>query len=248
MQRELIHILLTPNITKIMKTRIVLILLLAFGLSSCLGRAVCDIQKVVDIVDYSTQEPALVLQSMIFNGGLTLDKDGYKMSPLTKNDLENVWYDEHSYNEAKKLLETYNKDLKSLMISLEPEISTKDYTLNEASIQVQFTGDKKSDFNSSNNRRLLTKDTSPVDTSYIVADGVRLITAICYENEPDSDHKYFNDTQNDRLHILAAEIDGKTEVYCRQGVGPIFISLPDSNIPVRLIYLTSFPYGGFCEW
>lgn len=27
----------------------------------------------MNIVDHSTQEPALVLQSMIFNGGLTLD-------------------------------------------------------------------------------------------------------------------------------------------------------------------------------
>ena len=228
-----------------MKTRITLILLTAFALCSCSGGLPNSIGE--DISEQSNQEPALVLMDMAFTGKMTLDNKGYNLLPVTKSDIENRWFNENSYNSAKRLLKTYNKDFKDLMSKLKKKFGTDKFILHDATIQSEFTGPQYSDYNSGNNRRLVTRDTNPADTSYIVKDGIRLITAICYEHEPGAPD-YFNDDNNDRLHFLAAEIAEEIHVYCRQGIGSIFIQLPDSNIPISLTYLTSFPYGGFCEW
>lgn len=230
-----------------MKTRITLILLMAFALCSCLGES--NDSKLEEFPEQGTQDPTWIMMDMHITGKLSLDKGGYQMEPLTKGYLDERSYDEQSYNAAKRLLKTYNKDIKDLLSKLEKRLHSKDYKLYDATLQLEFAKEKKySDYNSSNNRRLITDKTSPVDTSYIVADGVKWITAICFEHEPGSTNEYYNDSTNDRLHILVAEIAGETSVYCRRGVGTIFIPLPESNIPIKLTYLTSFPYGGFCEW
>ena len=228
-----------------MKTRITLILLMTLSLCSCLGGSSESNYEPEYEKKSGVQELSLVLSQLSLHGNMVLENGTYKIKELTKNELKEVWFDVKAYNDAKRLLKTYNKDLKEMLSKLENETGIKDYILHDATMQREFANkENKPAVAKHQNQTIQTYDKSPVMAEYEVENGATRQVFVCLNHALSESQGSFEDS----IYILSAEIDGEMHVYVTIVPGPIYIDLPGVETTVKLAYMTSHPNGGTCIW
>ena len=219
----------------------------AFALSSCKDfRSVeKDDLRPEEYVTSSELSLGLVLAQMHFDGSMILENKGYRITELRESEMKQMWFDENAYKDALRLLDRHNKDLKKMLSELEKKIGTKDYVLHDALNQFdQVYAPNDPEIGKWQDKRLETHNTLPVNTSYKIDDGVKRQTFICCDRWIQRDLTKVNEC----IHLIATIIGNDIHVYVTILSGPILITLPGTAEEVEVIYMTSFPEGGYCIW
>lgn len=241
-----------------MKTRITLILLTAFALCSCLGGQ----QNPDNSMNIRKKEPyqdaSFVLAQMCHWDNLVFEDGEWKVIEMTKQAINESWFDKKAYDEAKSLAKSHNKTLKKMLSKLEEDFGIDDYVLHSAVFQKEYVNLYNEPGGGSwKGFEMNTYDTSFAQKSFEVEEGVTRQAFIFYDQgfltdleknpvKPNS-VRTVNDVP-ECLHLIAVQFAEETHVYVTFMSGSIYAALPGSKEEVNVIYMTSYPKGGRIMW